>query len=97
MLRVVRGRSSAADRVSFGLLAGGVLCRNCRAGQRQVVGLRAATLDVLRQFAAVDRDRWRQVPIDAPTRGEIRGVLGQYMCNLMDHRPRMHDYLGSLS
>ncbi|HEX4128591.1 MAG TPA: DNA repair protein RecO [Pirellulales bacterium] len=29
--------------------------------------------------------------------GELRGVLNQYLCYLIGHRPRMHGYLGNLS
>ncbi len=86
-----------AGRVLFGQLAGGLLCPRCRAGQRQVVSVKAETIRALQHFAAVDSQQWRQVTIDARTQGEMRGIIAKYMCNLLDHRPRMHDYLGSLS
>lgn len=84
-------------RVLFGQLAGGLLCQRCRAGQRQVVSVTAEAIETLQLFTATDTDQWRDVEIAARTRGEIRGLLGQYLSNLLDHRPRMHDYLGSLS
>jgi DNA repair protein RecO (recombination protein O) len=83
-------------RVPFGQLAGGLLCARCRPGQRQVVSVTAGVVRVLQQFAAEDSDAWRDVDIDARARGELRGVTNQYFCNLMDHRPRMHQYLGLL-
>ncbi len=86
-----------SGRVLFGQLAGGLLCKPCRAGQRQVVSVTADAIRALQQFAAADSNEWRQMPVDVRTRGEIRGVIGKYMCNLLDHRPRMHGYLGSLS
>jgi hypothetical protein len=72
------------------------LCPACRPGHRQVVSVTAATIQVLRQFAACDSDTWRDVTWDARTCGELRGVLNQYVCRLLDHRPRMHAYLGLL-
>ena len=83
-------------RVLFGQLAGGLLCEHCRPGQRQVVNVTAATVSVLRQFAASEGNTWRNHVWDGPTFGEVRGVIGQYMCQLLDHRPRMHRYLGLL-
>ena len=87
----------AAGRVAFGLLAGGVLCTRCRPGKKQVVSLRAESLRILRQFADPRADGWRQAEIDRALRGEIRGVMNQYLCNLLGRRPRMHGYLGILA
>lgn len=81
-------------RVRFGLWAGGLLCEQCRPGQRQVVNMSAAAVGVLRQFAANEGYTWRDQVWDGPTFGEVRGVIGQYLCQLLDHRPRMHRYLG---
>ncbi|MFO7901501.1 MAG: DNA repair protein RecO [Planctomycetota bacterium] len=86
-----------SGRMLFGQQAGGLLCSRCRVGQRQVVGTTARTIEVLRRFATFGTSSWRETPMEARTRGEIRGIVGQYMCNVLDHRPRMHDYLGSLS
>ncbi|MFW6170403.1 MAG: DNA repair protein RecO [Planctomycetota bacterium] len=86
-----------SGRVLFGQQAGGLLCSRCRVGQRQVVRTAAPTIQVLQQFATFGTSAWRDTPMDARTRGEIRGIVGQYMCNVLDHRPRMHDYLGLLS
>ena len=85
-----------AGRVPFGQLAGGLLCPRCRTGQRQVVSVTAGAIQVLQQFAAVDAQAWRQVDMDARTSGELRGLMNQYLCNLLGHRPRMHQYLGLL-
>ena len=46
---------------------------------------------------ACDRQRWHECEMDARTRGEVRGIVSQYICNVLDHRPRMHQYLGSLA
>jgi DNA repair protein RecO (recombination protein O) len=83
-----------AERVLFGQLAGGLLCEKCRPGQRQVVSVTAGAVRVLRQFASSDADSWREVIMDVTTRGELRGLMNQYLCNVLDHCPRMHQYLG---
>jgi DNA repair protein RecO (recombination protein O) len=83
-------------RVPFGQLAGGLLCARCRPNQRQIVSVTAGAVRVLQQFAAIESDAWCDVEVSAPQRGELRGVINQYFCNLLDHRPRMHQYLGLL-
>jgi DNA repair protein RecO (recombination protein O) len=84
-------------RVAFGLLAGGVLCVRCRPGKKQVVSISAAALRMFERFAAVDEKSWQSAEVDRRALGELRGVLNQYLCNLLGHRPRMHGYLGMLS
>ena len=84
-------------RILFGQLAGGLLCHRCRAGQRQVVSVSAAAIEMLQRFSAWETDEWRDVPMNGRIRGEVRGIIGQYICNLLDHRPRMHQFLGLLS
>jgi len=85
-----------SGRVPFGQMAGGLLCPRCRPGQRQVVSLTADAVRVLQQFATGSLESWQEVAVDAKIRGELRGLMNQYLCNLLDHRPRMHQYLGLL-
>lgn len=84
-------------RVSFGLLAGGVLCVRCRPGKRQVVSIQAGSLRVMQHFADPQSETWRRMEIDRALRGELRGVVNQYLCHLLGRRPRMHGYLGILA
>ena len=87
---------SAAGRVSFGQLAGGVLCPSCRAGQRQVVSISAGVIRVLQRFAERG-DAWKRLEIDRSLRGELRGLMNHYFANLLGRRPRMFKYLGMLA
>jgi DNA repair protein RecO (recombination protein O) len=82
-------------RVLFGQLAGGVLCQNCRPGQKQVVSLsqaaREALLDLTREQASEERPA-----TDRRVAGELRGVLNHYLMNILGHPPRTQKYLGFL-
>jgi DNA repair protein RecO (recombination protein O) len=96
------GRPLAADgtgggRVSFGVVAGGVLCSRCRPGKKQVVSIHAGTLRTLACFADAAGGQWHRMSIDRSTRGELRGVMNQYLCHLLGREPRMHGYLGTLA
>lgn len=79
-------------RIAFGLLAGGVFCESCRGGKRNVVGLQRKTLQLMRELADVntslDRIQW-----DVASRGELRGLLDQYIADLIGYRPRMQSWL----
>lgn len=86
-----------SPRVSFGLLAGGVLCTDCRPGHSNVVSVSAGVIRVLERFADPDSEAWRTMEIDRRTAGELRGVLNSYLSHLLGHRPRMHSYLSALS
>src|SRR5690606_6201737 len=74
-------------RVSFGLLAGGVLCSACRSGQRQVVSLSAPALAAMRRFAVLTGED-ATPELDRPVRGELRGVMNQYFSHLLGHKPK---------
>lgn len=85
-------------RVAFGQLAGGTLCGRCRVGQRQVVSVSREVIETLRRFAASEgaENGLRRTEIPRSVRGELRGVLNRYLCNLLGRRPRMHAYLTAL-
>jgi DNA repair protein RecO (recombination protein O) len=83
--------------VAFGQLAGGLLCPRCRQGQKQVVRVAAGTIRTLQQYATADANLWRRIRLDARTRGEIRGLMNQYLTSLLGHRLQMHRYLGVLA
>ncbi len=83
-------------RVAFGLLAGGVLCEQCRRGQRQVVSVNSKVIEAFQCFADPN-DSHERKELDRGLRGELRGVLNRYLANLLGKQPRMHRYLGMLS
>jgi DNA repair protein RecO (recombination protein O) len=89
--------TSGRDRVAFGVLAGGVLCGRCRPGKKHVVSMHTGTLRILERFADPADEAWRRMTIDRSTRGELRGVVNQYLCHLLGRKPRMHGYLGTLT
>jgi DNA repair protein RecO (recombination protein O) len=84
-------------RVAFGQLDGGVLCPRCRTGKRQLVSVSAGALRAIKQLGDPVGPTWRRLKLDARTRGELRGLLNGYVCNLLGRKPRMHDYLSMLS
>jgi len=86
-------RGSASDRVSFGLLAGGVLCGNCRVGKRQVASISGGALAAMSQLSDLQSDAWQQQELEARIRGELRGLIGNYIAHLLGHRPKLHEFL----
>jgi DNA repair protein RecO (recombination protein O) len=91
------GRPREAEgRVSFGFDAGGVLCPTCRAGKRRVVSLSGPAWGALTQFAEAPLTDWQTLEIPEEVRGEVRGVMNQYLAHLLGKRPRMQEHLGML-
>jgi DNA repair protein RecO (recombination protein O) len=85
-----------AARVPFGLLAGGLLCADCRGGQRQVVSVRAEAIQTLRRFAST-LDGWQQLVVPPGERGELRGLMSNYINHLTGHRLRVQPFLHGLA
>jgi DNA repair protein RecO (recombination protein O) len=84
----------ASGRVAFGQLDGGVLCRKCRGGRKQVASVSAGALRYMAELADPS-DVWRRIEIDPRSGGELRGLLNHYLANLLGRKPRMHKYIGS--
>ncbi len=84
------GEIPQQPRIAFGQLSGGVLCRQCRVGQSRVISISWGVLEAMRLFSVCDTP----LPsIDSVVLGELRGVLNNYMANLMGRRPRMQRLL----
>jgi len=81
--RVVR----PVRRVPFGLIAGGVLCEQCRQGQRQVASVSQQAIEAMKRLAAPGPTP-ADFELTRPIAGELRGLLNRYMCNLLGRRPR---------
>ncbi len=83
-----------AGRVAFGMLAGGVLCQQCRPGKPQVVSLSPQAVQILRQSTDHTGEALAAPP-DRAHLGEVRGLMNGYITHLLGHRPAMHAYLKS--
>ena len=83
-----------SGRLPFGLLVGGLLCKQHREGKRRVVGLTPAAVGVLRCFAN-EQETWQDEAVDPRAWGEVRGVLNQCLSHLVGHPFRMQRYLGA--
>jgi DNA repair protein RecO (recombination protein O) len=83
------------ENLSFCAAAGGVICRDCQASQKDRIGIRNETWSLLQELAQ-GKEVWRQ-EVNVRKRQELRRVLGYYITYLLGHRPRLLPYLSSLS
>jgi len=104
----VRGKSSAQSRQEnrtptgaharqeyyFSLLDGGVLCGRCRPGKRGVVLVPSSVIEAMDELRGKTPQDVGSLQIAPNVSGQLRGLLGQYVCHLLGQRPRMHEYLG---
>lgn len=86
-----------SGRVAFGQSSGGVLCSRCREGKKQVASVSAGVLRMMQQLAEPEGRTWRRLEIHPTSRGELRGVLNQYLYHLLGRKPRMHQHLRLLT
>jgi DNA repair protein RecO (recombination protein O) len=84
-------------RVAFGQSDGGVLCARCRGGKAKVVSASAGVLRAMAGLANPGSRAWRRLELDSGSRGQLRGLLNQYLYGLLGRKPRMHQYLSMLS
>jgi DNA repair protein RecO (recombination protein O) len=84
----------ATGTAAFGLLDGGVLCRECRPGKKQVAAVNAGVLRTLGQLAEPNGEAWRRMRIDPRCLGQARGLLNNYFTHLLGRKLQLHRYLG---
>lgn len=84
-------------RVPFAMLDGGAMCPQCRLAKKQVVSVSGPVLELLKQFADKESDRWQTDVLDRRLYGELRGVLNKYLSHLLGQPPKMHKLLGTLA
>jgi len=87
------GEIGPVARASFGLLSGGVLCERCREGKRNVVSVSRPAIDALASFAEPESEKWTATQLPPAVRGELRGVLNNYLSHVIGHRLKMHEYV----
>jgi DNA repair protein RecO (recombination protein O) len=83
-----------SGRTPFSQRAGGVLCKTCRAGHKQVISVSAAVLATMARLSAPTANGM-QTAIDPHHYGELRAVLNHYWAHLLGREPRMHRYLAA--
>lgn len=91
------GRTLAAETrtVVFGLLAGGLLCADCKAGQRQLIRISRTTIDTLQRLA--EQPNLAEITLaEEEITSEVRALINQYLWHLLGHRPRTFTCVGSL-
>ncbi len=88
------------ERIAFSQLAGGVLCRACRVGQRQVISVRGETIRLMLNYSKLSDDEFRSYTdsespklIPHAYRGELRAVLNHYMNHLLGRQPKLQKWL----
>jgi len=83
-------------RISFGLLAGGVLSRRARSGHRHVIDVALETLELLRIYADKS-ERWKRTEIPSQLAMEIRALINRYLAHTIGRPPKLREYLGILA
>lgn len=82
---------TAARRMTFALIGGGVVCQNCRPRQQQSISVSQESIDQLRNL----QDSQTTLPASLPpqTYGELRAVMNRYITALLGKMPRMQPFL----
>jgi DNA repair protein RecO (recombination protein O) len=89
------GEISQQTRTTFGLEAGGVVCRDCRSRQRQTISVRQAVIDEIKRLQAAETTL--PTAVQPNVYGELRAVMNRYIQTVVNCVPRMQAYLPTVS
>jgi DNA repair protein RecO (recombination protein O) len=84
------------ERVPFGMISGGVLCRRCRSGHHAVVTLSGAAITMLRQLARLEGPAPMPPDLGLGALGELRGFMNNYVAHVLGYRPKTQSFLGAV-
>ena len=85
------------ESAAFGIESGGVLCRACLPGQRNVIRLKKPTLEYLTGMLQNPWDTTPFVTIDPTLRTEIRNLMNRTFTSLHHGPFDLHRYLAELA
>lgn len=80
-------------RAAFGLIAGGVLCPECKRGKRQVISLSSAARATMCRLAEQQAVDWAHENLLAGVWGEVRGVLNNLITHQLERKPRLLPFM----
>jgi len=97
LLRCAECRAPLADgqRTAFGMLDGGTLCPQCRAGKRSVISVSRDGLAALRLLAG-SRDAWREIELPPRVGGELRAIMNTYIAHILGKRTKASRWLAAV-
>lgn len=81
----------------FSIQAGGLVCEECRLGQRMVIRLHDESLAIMHAMSQPSWHFLEESLIPNQLRGEIRGCIQRYLSATLDRRFRLHDFLDDLA
>jgi hypothetical protein len=58
-----------------------------------VASISGGALAAMSQLSDLQSDEWEKQELEARIRGELRGLIGNYIAHLLGHRPKMHAFL----
>ncbi len=89
------------NRVSFGLIAGGVICQNCRTRERTLVSLSSNGWQYLNTAINLAADERNNLPNQLeslpPPSGEVRKLLSKYITHLVGYRLKLHQFINNMN
>lgn len=89
------GEVSRTKRMSFSLLAGGIVCAGCRSRQRQTISVRQEVLEEMRRLQSPTTSL--PTSIGGDLYGELRSVMNRYIQTVVGRIPRMQPLLPTVS
>jgi DNA repair protein RecO (recombination protein O) len=82
---------------NFGLASGGLVCRNCLAGQSQLFKLRRASIETMIQASQPIEATPTMPSLTSENRYEIRRTIQRYLSFHIDRKLQLHDLLEDLA
>ena len=97
------GEVITSARMSFSLLAGGVVCEKCKSKQQRTISVRSELIEAIRTLQAIPTDRRFSIEsshsrmplpmIAEDLYGELRAVMNRYIETIVGRIPRMQSSL----
>ena len=89
------GEVEPTTRITFALLAGGIVCAGCRPRQKQTISVRKSVIDEIKRLQSTQTTL--PTTVSGNLYGELRAVLNRYIQTVVGSVPRMQPYLPAMT
>ena len=86
---------ASTPRLAFALIAGGIVCTDCRPRQHNTISVRREVIEEIKRLQSPAT----ALPTAVPSQlyGELRAVINRYIENMLGQKPRMQSFLPNMT
>jgi DNA repair protein RecO (recombination protein O) len=85
------------DKINFSTLMGGILCFNCREGDRKSINIAPETLNALRKMLMMTYEELEGLQVKEHTKEQLKSILNLFICHHIDRKLKTVQFIKDIN